>query len=201
MLFIDNKYTRIYYTIIERAKSRTLSGYIERHHIIPRSLGGVNRKSNVVELTAREHYICHRLLPKMTTGQHKKKMWHALRMMANCNNKHMERNIKVTSHTYNVIRESISKLHSGKRNPMYGKRHTSEAQKKMREAAKTKIRTSEHNRNIGLSQIGKVVSSDTKQKMKEAHKHREKFSCEHCGKDDMLKHLYIRWHGPNCKHR
>jgi hypothetical protein len=33
MLFIDNKYSRIYFRLIERARTRTLEGYRERHHI------------------------------------------------------------------------------------------------------------------------------------------------------------------------
>ena len=62
MIFIDNKYTRIYFNIVNNAKSRTnYTGYVEKHHIIPKSLGGTNKKSNLVELTAKEHYLCHRL--------------------------------------------------------------------------------------------------------------------------------------------
>ena len=74
MLFIDNKYTRIYYTIIERAKSKIISGYTEKHHIIPKSLGGSNDNDNIVALTAREHFICHLLLTKMVTGKDRNKM-------------------------------------------------------------------------------------------------------------------------------
>jgi hypothetical protein len=78
LTFIYNKYTRIYNNIIERAKARTTSGYVENHHIIPRSLGGSNNKSNLVALTAREHFICHLLLTRITQGQDKKKMIRAV---------------------------------------------------------------------------------------------------------------------------
>ena len=64
MIFIDNKYTRVYYSIIDRAKTRSISSYTEKHHIIPRSLGGTDAKENLVPLTAREHFICHLLLTK-----------------------------------------------------------------------------------------------------------------------------------------
>jgi 5-methylcytosine-specific restriction endonuclease McrA len=60
MLFIDNKYTNWYNSIIDSARNRILEGYSENHHIIPKSLGGSNDKSNIVALTAREHFICHR---------------------------------------------------------------------------------------------------------------------------------------------
>jgi len=52
-------YKRIHDQIIERAKSRILEGYKERHHIIPKCMGGNNEKDNLVYLTAREHFIIH----------------------------------------------------------------------------------------------------------------------------------------------
>jgi hypothetical protein len=63
-------YQRIYDQIIDRAKQRELGGYKESHHILPKCLGGSNSKENLVELTAREHFICHwilyRIYPKST---------------------------------------------------------------------------------------------------------------------------------------
>lgn len=56
-------YKKIYDQIINRAKSREkLEGYKERHHIVPKCMNGDNCKDNIVELTAREHFICHWLL-------------------------------------------------------------------------------------------------------------------------------------------
>ena len=37
----------------------------ERHHILPRSMGGSNDSSNIVTLTLREHFIAHWLLWKI----------------------------------------------------------------------------------------------------------------------------------------
>ena len=83
-MYLQNKYTNIYYSIIDSAMSRTLlAGYTERHHIIPKSLGGTNSSDNLVVLTAKEHFICHRLLTKMTTGKHKAKMINAAWALAN----------------------------------------------------------------------------------------------------------------------
>lgn len=80
--FINNKYSKWYFSIIERSKTRTVVGYSENHHIIPKSLGGDNSKANLARLTAREHYICHRLLVKMLSGEEKHKMIYAIRRMA-----------------------------------------------------------------------------------------------------------------------
>lgn len=53
----------------------------EKHHIIPRSLGGTNDQSNLVYLTPREHFLAHWLLIKFTFDNDKKKMLYALHRM------------------------------------------------------------------------------------------------------------------------
>lgn len=55
-------YQKIYNQIIDRAKSRTLICYKEKHHIIPKCMNGSDDKTNLAELTAKEHFICHELL-------------------------------------------------------------------------------------------------------------------------------------------
>jgi len=59
-------YKRIYDSIIERSKDRLPpEGYVERHHIIPRCMGGSDDKENIAVLTPEEHFLCHVLLVKM----------------------------------------------------------------------------------------------------------------------------------------
>lgn len=106
-MFKENKYTQIYYSIIARSKSRTLQGYVERHHIIPKSLGGNNSVDNIAVLTAREHYICHRLLVKMTTSVAKQKMSYALHRITN-----KKSSVRITARTYQILREQHSKMMS-----------------------------------------------------------------------------------------
>jgi hypothetical protein len=55
--------------------------YVEKHHITPKSLGGSNKHTNIVNLTAREHFICHILLTKFLEGQAKYKMLSAVTLM------------------------------------------------------------------------------------------------------------------------
>ena len=118
-MFLDNKYTRIYYQIIEVAKTRTLEGYKERHHIIPKSLGGNNSKENLVNLTAREHFICHWLLTKMTTSTGNMKMFFALSRMRASNVMHQRYHTKITARVYEHVRiknaEHRSILFTGKK--------------------------------------------------------------------------------------
>jgi len=59
------KYEFIYYCLIYRAKYRTISEYTERHHIIPKCMGGNDDKINIVRLTPEEHYLAHQLLVRM----------------------------------------------------------------------------------------------------------------------------------------
>lgn len=66
-------YVRIYEAFIQdrRAKESAITGYSERHHIVPRSLGGSNDKSNLIRLTPEDHFFAHLLLAKIHGG----KMW------------------------------------------------------------------------------------------------------------------------------
>lgn len=62
-----DKYYKWYLNICKNRKINILDKskqYCELHHIIPKSLGGINNNENLVLLTAREHYICHCLLVK-----------------------------------------------------------------------------------------------------------------------------------------
>ena len=87
-MYLENKYTTWYYNIINHAKSRILSPdvYTEKHHIIPKCMGGSNNIDNLVKLTAREHFICHLLLTKMTEGNVCYKMKYALSMISYAKN-------------------------------------------------------------------------------------------------------------------
>ena len=58
-------YCKAYNQLIIKAMFRVNEGYTEQHHIIPKAEGGNNKKSNLVNLTAREHYIAHWLLFKL----------------------------------------------------------------------------------------------------------------------------------------
>jgi hypothetical protein len=120
-MFLHNKYTNYYNRIINKAQSRTLEGYVERHHIIPKSLGGSNDKSNLVSLTAREHFICHLLLSKMLEGKNKTKMVYAIWIIINTS-----KNVNINNRTYEIIRKELinnAKIKNiGNKNPMYNVR-------------------------------------------------------------------------------
>lgn len=117
-------YKKIYNNIIENRLQNKFDGYTERHHIIPKSLGGLDNKENLVELSAREHFICHYLLIKIYKDDKFKlsKMINAFSMMfckSHCNNDRYS-----PSRNYEYFRKQFSKVQSenqtGKSNSQYG---------------------------------------------------------------------------------
>lgn len=62
---------RVYEVLIARAavRVRDTHVYYESHHVVPRSLGGSDESANRVLLTAREHFIAHRLLYRLYPGR------------------------------------------------------------------------------------------------------------------------------------
>ena len=80
-VYYQNKYEKWYFNIIESRANNPYDGYTENHHIMPKSMGGLNDSGNMVSLSGREHYICHYLLTKFLTGQSKYKMIYAFNLM------------------------------------------------------------------------------------------------------------------------
>ena len=114
-MFQNNKYTKCYIEIIERSRKRIIVGYTERHHIIPKCLfnradnlsnGKVDDISNIVTLTAREHFICHRLLTKMLdkNDPDRRKLFYAVSSFKMTKNG--ERIL--SSHQYQKVKEALS---------------------------------------------------------------------------------------------
>lgn len=58
-------YSKIYDQIIDRARTRVPSGYVEHHHVIPKCMGGTDDNENLVALYPEEHFVAHVLLVKM----------------------------------------------------------------------------------------------------------------------------------------
>lgn len=139
--FLSNKYTRWYFSIVSRARSRVLTSYVEVHHIIPKSVGGTNKKLNLVQLTGREHFICHWLLTKMLDNpRDRSKMHAALRYMLSSSSKHKDRYVpQSNSRVYEMLRTRIAKETSGEFSPRYGKPNSPETRKKIGDKNRGKV--------------------------------------------------------------
>lgn len=74
----------------------------EKHHILPRSMGGNDEKENVVVLSSREHYICHLCLTKFTESKDYYKMLCAVNCMSM---KTLKQNFSYNSRLYQILQE------------------------------------------------------------------------------------------------
>ncbi len=122
-MFNNSKYSKWYFNLIESRREMVRNCFVERHHIVPRCLGGKNDSTNLVGLTPREHYICHRLLLEMVDdSKQKRKMAYALMAMGMLNSK--EKGLqRISSRQYETIRNICKEYYTGKNNPFYGKGH------------------------------------------------------------------------------
>jgi hypothetical protein len=165
MKFLENKYTKTYYSIIYRANARPeIIAYTEKHHILPKSLGGTDSIENLVALTAREHFICHMLLVKMTTGNDRYKMIHAAIGMKR---KRSYQDRYMNSRLYETVRKEFATI-SSVRNK--GKTLSAETRAKMSKAGKGRPKSEETKLKMSLSARGKLkgpMSVETKNKLSE----------------------------------
>ena len=152
-------YLRIYEEIINKAKNNIREGYMEKHHIIPKCMGGKDDNDNLVLLTAREHYICHWLLAKYYKTS---SLYHAFAMMCLSTNKHQRLQ---SSRFFERARIARSLAMTGENNIMFGKKsacisHTEETKHKIRLAKLGKKRAPFKR---------KPPTEETKQKRKETY--------------------------------
>lgn len=113
-------YHRHYSLLIDRARTRKLEGYVEKHHVVPRCLGGTDQKDNLVELTPEEHYLAHQLLVKMNPGH--LGLAYAASMMGAT---------RETNKLYGWLKRKFSKAQTGKK-------HSTATRLKIAEASKGK---------------------------------------------------------------
>lgn len=119
--FIQNKYFQLYINIVNKARTNSYSCYTEKHHIIPRSLGGSNAKTNLVKVSAREHFILHFLLTKFTKGEHWYAMVKAFNLMgASANEQSRYMNSRLYDSNRKHMSETMSLLQANTKNSQFG---------------------------------------------------------------------------------
>ena len=173
-------YLGIYERLIHSAKSdlrKKSDKYYERHHIIPKCIGGADEEYNLVLLTAEEHYIAHQLLVKIHPG--KGKLIFALNMMGVTSDKH-RRNNKEYGWIKRKVAKELSdsqkgksygyKFKPGKDHLLYGKPAANrgvphDAATKLKMSYYANNRPESHNRKISESCKGRIVSDETKEKI------------------------------------
>lgn len=140
--FIDN---------ILKTRGRFACGeeYHERHHIVPKCMGGTNDEENLIDLFAREHFESHRLLA--IENPENKKLVYAWNRICNSRNG----DYQITQEEYEEVRKAHRDAVSGENNFWYGKHLPKEIRKKLSES-----KSGEKHPNYG-----KNLSEKTKRKM------------------------------------
>lgn len=180
-------YNKLYIELLSKygVQSKPKEMYVERHHIVPKSVGGTNDKENLVYIPARVHFICHRLLCKIYKESDKLKF----AFWAMCNQLHgdVTREYKVTSKVFEEAKKEFalanSRLHTGKKmseeyckalsarmqghtinakgesNPLYGVPRTEEVKAKISEAIRKNPTKNNTFKGFYVTPFGKFYSA------------------------------------------
>jgi hypothetical protein len=108
-------YQKIYDLLIERARDRIIPDKTEKHHVLPKCLGGTNENYNIVKLTAKEHYVAHHLLYRIHPTN--RKLMFAYTSMCFGSRNHSR---YFSARMYENAKNIRSKLFTGESNPNFG---------------------------------------------------------------------------------
>lgn len=175
-------YQKIYSSIIENAKKenriklrKNQSSYIyyEKHHIIPKCLNGTDEKNNLVLLTAREHYVCHKLLTRIYPNT--RGLWLALKRFIFSKKSNL---YIATSRDYENIKNTLLTIPSKSRYNIWLEKYGKEEADKREKETIEKIRktmtgvkySKERIENAAKGHIGIKLSEKTCLKKKESMK-------------------------------
>ena len=167
-------YGQIYANLIQRGLDRTLpeDTYTELHHVWPKCMGGPDDNSNLVSLTAEEHFLAHQLLVKMFPDNNK--------LVYACNAMSMNRygkrnNNKMYGWLKRKHSKNISEVMKGNTNAVGAKR-SEENRRKISQSKKGnkynlgRIVSEETRYKISETQKGKPKSEESRRKMSESKK-------------------------------
>ena len=176
-MILKKLYICRYNKLINHYKTVLVNGHHEKHHIIPKCMGGTDDVKNLILLPTRAHFIAHYLLYKAYPNN--KKISHAFAMMGVCNK---FQNRKMNSYLYEQSKIARSSALLGVPRP---------------ESVKVKMRKPKLNK----ENYKKPKSVEHSQKISEALKgiKKETISCPICKKKGSISNMK-RWHFDNCRH-
>lgn len=194
-------YMRIHDAIIDRARTRKRPDcYCERHHVIPKSLGGSDRAENLVWLTGREHYLVHWLLFKIHRNKQTVFAWYRMTAAKNTVGRYRSFTFEYAKRAKaeatgaafrgkRLSEEHRQKLSLAKKgrsyadmgrgtvSPLRGRSITEEHKRRVGEAVKGRRASAETRAKISAARtgernpmFGRVVSQETRAKLSEAGK-------------------------------
>lgn len=217
-------YQKHYNNLIIRAKSRLLEGYVEKHHVIPKCIGGSDHLDNLVALTPEEHFLAHQLLCKIHPNNNK--LLYAAKMMTISTNGHKRNNNKLFGwikrrislcpaitrkprkketkpRNRNYIMSTEQKLKISNSLKAKNRRHSDTTKNRIRESV---IKTKSLQKELGFKRKPNTNkrrphSSESRLKMSAAHlgvpKPQRRIDCPHCNKTGAINNMH-RYHFDHC---
>ena len=172
-----NRYTRF----IGSLRVRSVDGYAEVHHIVPRSLGGSDDADNLIRLTARQHFIAHWMLARAIGGSAAR----AFFMMSN-----FGKYGRVNSTTYAMARQEYAEQVSQQLKqcpnvPLFTDAH----REKLRQAKLGRKLSEETKRKVGEAQRGRKLSEETRKRISESKKGKATRGCGWKHSDETRKKM------------
>jgi hypothetical protein len=222
-------YYNRYIKFINHYKSNPIdeTKYFEEHHILPKSMGGSDISDNLINLTARGHFLAHYLLWKSFRNRQTAYAFNCMNVFLNTKNNKKRRYFN--SRLFEKFVTTSKEFFVGKNHPLYGKSKSEETIQKQRLKILGKKQSIEHitkrkeslisyyknNPNIKRGFSGRKHSDETKIRMSQTHsgvkktkQHVEKMKlrpqnnlnteCIYCHKTGEYKNMK-RWHFDFCK--
>jgi hypothetical protein len=161
---------KIYEKLIQKAKTenriKNNGKYYENHHIIPKCLNGNDEEYNKVLLTAREHFVSHKLLTYIYKGNYK--IISAFNLMTFMN----DRKYGVTSRDYQYVRELYANTPMDEETIKKLKKiiHTKEWNQKISNKLKNHTVSKETREKIGLKSKGRKCTEEAIENYKRGNK-------------------------------
>lgn len=186
-------YLNRYLKFINSRKLRTYIGYTENHHIVPKSMGGSKELSNMIKLSAREHFIAHWMLWKAYQNKEMTFAFWSMKM-----NPKEKRSFKLTSKTYSILKEQHSKLQSERikiHNPMFNQTTKDKLRKSKtgtKASEETKLKMSIKQKGIKKSQETKLKMSLSSKGKPKSEEHKKSLSKNHCDVSGTNNPMYGR---------
>ncbi len=154
-------YYKVFNCIINRALSRgldknVLSYYTEKHHILPKCMGGENNDNNYVLLTAKEHILIHMILYRLYFDNNQYNKWLCFAVFVMLNSKNKKRYGRFSLRTAAYYREQAGKFQKDKIISETQKIKISEAKK----GSKLGSPSIEHRKKISDSKKGNQLGNE-----------------------------------------
>jgi hypothetical protein len=108
-------YVKLYENLIEKWRHETIEDgvYSEKHHIIPRCLGGSDEEENLILLPARVHYVAHEILA-FIYPDNQDIIYAVIAMSMHSESTEGRKDIRIPSRLFAYFRERAAEFQRGK---------------------------------------------------------------------------------------